>query len=364
MSKTLVLISCFAVVACGLTYWALSANEKLVPIPILGEDIKDKNTNTIAYQWQWENFTETKIERTDDSKNIGENTELDKPLPTGEVPYDVVEIYTMLQSIRLDENGLVVPDQTAKEALERGFLELGPDLSPESMTELQGLIRIGLPGEAGEEAARIMENYYQLRVTEEEFNQQRQDQLSITNGDQVPTIDGYEELVQLRRSHLGDELADKLFAVEDTQARHMFAVIATQQNVDLTDEEKQVQQEALQKELNDRLLALGQLEPEEAAAENVRRLREKGASSDDIYASRETILGSERARDLATTDREEAQWQSGFNGFWQARQNVKLAGLDATESERQIEELLEQHFRPEERERARLTSFEWQARDQ
>jgi len=363
MSKTSVLISCLAVVIGGLVYWVLSADEKLVPIPVHNEDIKDQNTNTIAYQWQWENFTETKTTGSGDRENSGKDSETDKPRPVAEVPYDVVKIYTMLQNIRLDENGLVVPDQTAKEALENGFLELGPDLSPEAMTELQDLIRIGLPGEAGEKAARIMENYYQLRLAEDDFNQQREDQLSITKVNQLPSIDGYEELVQLRRSYLGDEIADKLFAVEDAQARHMFAAIATQQNKNLTDEEKQSQQEALQDKLNDRLLALGQLEPEEAAAESVRRLRNKGASSDDIYSTREAILGSERARDLAAIDREEAQWQNSFSGFWQARENVKQASLDEAESERQIEELLAQHFSPEERERARLTTFEWQAKE-
>jgi lipase chaperone LimK len=40
------------------------------------------------------------------------------------------------------------------------------------------------------------------------------------------------------------------------------------------------------------------------------------------------------------------------------------AGLDETERERQIEQLLDQYFSSEERDRARATSADWQARNQ
>jgi lipase chaperone LimK len=355
MAKTSVLISGLAAVAVigGLAYWMFSADETRVPIPTPNEDIKNKNA--IANHWQWENFTDTKSAPEPIADR--DNAEVEKPRPTGEVPYDVVEIYNILQSIQLDEYGRVVPDQTAKEALENAFLDLGPDLSPEAMAELQDLIRIGLPGGAGEEAARVLEDYYQFRLAEEEFNRY------LPQDGQAPTIERYEELVQLRRRYLGDEVADKLFAVEDAQARHMYATFAIQQDADLTDEEKQSQQAALQKQLSDRLLALGHLGPEEAATEKVRLLREQGASSADIYSAREAILGPERARELAAADREEAQWQNRFDRFWQARQQVMQADLDEVESERQIEQLLGQYFSPEERERARLTSYEWEARE-
>jgi lipase chaperone LimK len=357
MQKKAVLISGLAAAAVigGLVYWVSPQDETAVPKPV----IQDKNTDTIAYKWQWEKLS--KPAPNADS----EASEADKPRPTGEMPYDAVAVYRVLQSIRLDENGHLVPDLTAMQALERGYSELGPDLSSQDMSELQELIRVGLPGPAGEEAAQILENYYRFRSAEAEFNQLRTAEAG-SNGqmaNQLPTVDRYEELVELRRSYLGKEVADSLFAVEDTQARHMFAAIAIQQNADLTAEEKQAQQAALQEQLNDRLLTLGQLEPQEAAAEKVRRLRETGAPSTDVYAAREAIVGEEGARELAAADQEEAQWQRRFNGFWQARRYVMQAGLDEAERERQIEQLLEQYFSPEERDRARATSADWQARD-
>jgi len=340
-----------AAVIVGMVSWALLSQSPKASAPIQKQD-----PETIAYKWQWENFTKAKPTPNSNGEEADKSS-------TNEMPYDAVSVYKVLQSIKVDENGRLVPDQTAMQALEKGYNDLGPNLSPQAMSELQELIRVGLPGPAGEEAAQILENYYRYRAAETEFNQLQSAQASGQAGNQLPTGDRYEELVELRRSYLGKEVADSLFAVEDAQARHMFAAIAIQQDARLTEEEKQAKQAALQAQLNDRLLALGQLAPQEAAAEKVQNLRETGASSADIYSTREAMLGSDSARELAAVDQEEVQWQKRFNGFWQARRYVMQSGLDEAERERQVEQLLDQYFSPEERDRARATSADWQARE-
>lgn len=366
--KSLVISSIAVITVVGGLAWTLSADKALVPIPVPDKDIQNNKPNAIANRWQWENFTDAKPAL--ESPTNSESEKADKPRQTGEVPFDVVMIYNILQSIQLDENGRVVPDLAAKQALEKAYDDLGPDVSAEALAELQELIRIGLPGRAGEEAARVLEDYYQLRLAEEEFNRQVENQMSSAaagfdpqQAQQTPPIDRYEELMQLRRRYLGDEIADQLFAMENAQAQHMFATIEIQQNADLTDEEKQSQLQALQDKLNDRLLALGEMTPEQVAAEEVRRLRESGASTDEIYSAREELLGPVKAQELAAADREEARWQERFSGFWQARQNVVQAALDEAEKQRQIEQLFTQYFSPEELERARLTSYEWETRE-
>ncbi len=344
-----ILISGLALVAVtvGLAYWASSGDEPLEPISAPPADIQDKGTKTIAETWQWKNFSNT--------KPAAESLEGGKPRPTAPLPYDAQEVYKTVQSIKVDENGHLVPDQTALQALAKGFDDLGPNLSPEAMLGLQALIRKGLPGPAGDEAAYLLQDYFRFRLAEADFIEQR--------GSQLSADEHYKQLVQLRRNYLGQEMADKLFAEQDTQARHMLAAVAIQQNGNLTADEKQAQQAALQEKMNARLLASGQVQPEEAAAEKVARLREQGASSADIYSTRSSIVGAERASELAATDREEAKWQSNFNGFWQARRYVVQAELDPAERERQIEQLLNQYFSPEERERARATSMDWQTRE-
>lgn len=375
MPKQSVLISSLAAVAVvgGFAYWMLSVDGTLgsnfmgpkSTVPIPAPNNQNENDNAIANQWQWDKFTASKPAQKPSVDD--ENAEEDEPGSSGEVPYDVVLIYNMLQDMQIDDYGQVVPDQAAKYALEKAFDDLGSDLSPEAMAELQELIRIGLPGAAGEEAARVLEDYFQFRLAEEEFNREAEEQLAADSNTQLeqqaPSVDRYEELVQLRRRFLGAEIADELFAVQDAQARHMFATVAIHQNDGLTDEEKQAELDALQEQLNDRLLGLGELTPEQAATEEVKRMRENGVSDAEIYAAREDILGPEKAQELAAADREEEQWQSRFDGYWQARQRVMEAGLEEAERERQIEQLLGQYFSSEELERARFTSLQWQSGD-
>lgn len=348
-----------AVAIGGLVYRATLRDETVAPATP-DAVMQPADAGTIANKWQWENFAKAQKPGTDAG-----DSEAATPRPSDEAPYDAMTVYKVLQSIRLDENGHVVPDQAALQALERGYSDLGPDVSPQDMSGLQELIRVGLPGPAGEEAARILEDYFRFRAAETEFNQLRMAQADQTGpvAGQLPMLRRHEELMELRRSYLGKEVADGLYAVEDAQARHMLAAIAIEQDADLTADEKQAQRNALQARLNDRLLALGQLAPEEAAAEQVQRLRESGASSADIQSTRVDILGAQGAREMAAADREEAQWQRRFNGFWQARRYVMQAGLDDVERERQIEQLLAQYFSPAERDRARATSLDWQARE-
>jgi len=360
MSKTSVLIASLAVVVVfGGAYWLMSgagnaSSNSMVPIPASSQT--DQNKNAVANQWQWQNFT-------GGNKAAADNTdETEEPAPVTEVHYAVVRLYNILQTVELDANGRVVPNQAARLALDRGFSDLGPDLSEEALAELQELIRIGLPGEAGEESAQILEQYYQLRLAEEALNQQMEARITEETNPQAG-LEHYEQLSQLRRRYLGNDIADGLYELEDIQVRHMYATIAVQQNDELTDEEKQAELAALQTALNDRLLSIDQVEPEMVASEKVESLRKQGASSTEIYNAREEILGTQRAMELAEADREEVRWESNFSGFWQARQQVLDAGLSDVESERQIEQLYDQYFTAEQQERARSTSLEWQGRE-
>jgi lipase chaperone LimK len=345
-----VLIFCLAALAVigGLAHWVWSGDDAAVSTPTPA-DIQEKSADTVKDKSQWQNLANTKPTR-----SAGENSGEGDPRPTGEVSADAVGIDRILQGVNLDANGRLVVDALLQGTLEMGFDELGPNPSQADLAKLQKSIRAKLPGLAGEEAARILEDYARFRVAEAELNEQTVKQ---------SPADSYEKLARLRRSYLGAEVAEKLYAVEETNARHMLASMAIQMNPNLTDEQKRVQQNALQEKLNDRQLALGLMKPDEAAAEKVHLLRERGASSADIYSARRAIMGAEGASEQAAADREEAKWQSRFNGYWQARRYVMQAGLDEGERQRQIEQLLDQYFTPEERERARITSSEREVRE-
>lgn len=366
MSKTSLWISSLSAAALigALTYWFTAGGDTTLNPASPEKPAEEKSPVAIADHWQWDKLIQADPTITPPAES--ENDEVDEPEAEDteeEVPFDVVVIYDILQDLKLDENGRLVPDQAAKYALDRGFDDLGPNVSPEAIAELHELIRIALPGEVGEEAIRIMTAYHEYRRAEDEFGQLAAADLEGQSDIAAASAEQYEKLVQLRRRYLGNEMADGLFAAEELQARHMFSIVALQEDGDLSDEEKQAQMESLYSSLNARLLALGELTPDEVAAQEVERLREKGASSAEIYAARQALLGSTKAQELAAADREEEQWHKHFEGFWEMRQNIMKASLDDAERERQIEQLLGQYFNPDEQERARFTSMQWQSRE-
>ena len=71
MRKKSALISCLAATAVvgGLVYWLLPRGE--MPAPKPDAAIQDQDTETIAYKWQWKNFTNTKPAPNTDAENSG-----------------------------------------------------------------------------------------------------------------------------------------------------------------------------------------------------------------------------------------------------------------------------------------------------
>lgn len=347
MSKKLTLLS-IAVLATLIgiaAYWKiLSLRSPSVPIPIPSAAITDKNT--VAHTWQWENFAEKKGVKTEKT-NSQEVEDEEKPSPVDEVPYNVVLIYDMLQQVRLDENGNVLIDSEAKLALDKAFTELGPDMGPYAISQLQELIKIGLPGQAGEQTAEILAQYYDYRLAEEDFLAQS---LAQSRDDEA---ENYEQLVKLRRSYLGHEVAEKLYAEQEIRSRHMFAAMNLLQDPNLSTEEKQQQQQQLQQRLNEQLASRNLLDTELAMRERVSQLREQGASDSEIFSARAGLVGTEQAQALAEADREQTQWQLRYGQYWQERQQITQAGLSETDQQQQINLLLSRHFNGEEIDRAR-----------
>ncbi len=327
-------------------YWKFfNPGSSSVPIPVPNAAITDKNT--VAHQWRWENFSDAKSNGAEKPTPQETTDNQNKTSSREEVPYDVVQIYDMLQQVRLDENGNVLIDTEAKLALEKAFTKLGPDMNFYAISQLQELIEIGLPGPAGEQTAEILAQFYDYRLAEEELLAQSK----ASSSDEE--AENYERLVELRRSYLGPEVADKLYAEQEIRSRHMFASMNLLSNPDLSDEEKQQKQRELKLRLNEQLVSRNLIDPEFAVAERVSLLREQGASDSDIYNARVELVGVERAQSLASADKEQDQWQQRLDRYWQERQQIAQAGLSDADQQQQIELLLARHFSGEEVNRAR-----------
>lgn len=189
--------------------------------------------NTIASAWQWEVMTDNNSDADTVEPNHSLNNATLSPLP-----FTQESIYTALQAVKLDEHGDVIIDNDALNALNSALDHSNVVLDDNALNALQNLIRKGLPGNAGEQTAQIVADFYQYLGAKKEFNSLYED----TNAE-TSTIEDYEtqytELLALRSLYLGDNVANQLYAEADANSRYMFDSMKVEANTELSDNEKQ-----------------------------------------------------------------------------------------------------------------------------
>ncbi|WP_339801904.1 lipase secretion chaperone [uncultured Marinobacter sp.] len=159
--------------------------------------------------------------------------------PDSSVPYDLETIAYSLGQLTIGDDGHVVLDHTAHQLLEEAFLYSEAPIDEAQMNELRAMIEAGLGEEAGERASDIAERFYRYSSAYKEI----EDILGMRN-DPVSISNDYEQLARLRRTHLGNELAEQLYGEEETLTRYTLEVMKIQNDPDLSPEERKRRQQS------------------------------------------------------------------------------------------------------------------------
>jgi lipase chaperone LimK len=194
----------------------------------------ENNEKTVATEWQWEEPT---------------NTPIKKPAAA----FTEESVYSALKSVRLDKQNNVIIDHEALIALNAALDDSRLQLDEQALSELQMIIKQGLPGTAGDDVADIVANYYNYLKASKEFNAIYEPDLSISDSSNSETIEtnieeykeNYRELMSLRELYLGSDTANKLFSTSDANANYMFDMLKIEQNTDLSDEEKEIKRKQI-----------------------------------------------------------------------------------------------------------------------
>jgi len=241
---------------------------------------------TVAAIWQWHTPADAAAER-DPLNNMDT------------IPFSADALYEALQNVRIDKNGDVVLDNEALEALNRTLQYGEVELNRQNLADLQELIKVGVPGKAGEQTAEIVVDYYRYLEAEDEFNALYEQQGSTADLSNDAYAQQYEELKALRTLYLGQEVAAELFATADASAHYMF--------------------EAQQLEADSTLSA-------------------------DDKAERQKTLNDRLTDATVPVD----NWRQRYNVFLTDKQRIMNAGLADQEKKAQVERLMKQHFNPDE----------------
>jgi lipase chaperone LimK len=157
-----------------------------------------------------------------------------------EIPFKLEQVADALSRVELDENGDILLNETAQMVLEQAFMDSRKTLNEQQLAELKTMIEAGLGGQAGEQAVQITEKFYRYSNAFREIS----DTLAV-RGDPQSLRNDYEQITRLRRTHLGPELADQLYAREEQMTRYTLEVMEIQADQDLTPEQRTKKQQEL-----------------------------------------------------------------------------------------------------------------------
>jgi hypothetical protein len=134
-----------------------------------------------------------------------------------QLPYTAESIYAALQQVNLDTQGNLVVDHAALLALRRTMGHRGLILDTLELAELQSLIEVGLPGEAGQQVAYIAGKYYNYLQAKNEYLELHRDA-----GTAKDFNTAQEQLQRLRHIHLGETLTRQLFSRSDAENTYFY----------------------------------------------------------------------------------------------------------------------------------------------
>jgi hypothetical protein len=255
---------------------------------------------TIATQWQW-----SKV-----------NQQAEQPVANevnNKLPFTAKFVYEALKAVKLDEDGNVIHDHDALLSLDEALLRIQNKLDAESLEILQGIIKDGLPGKAGEQTAKIVGDYYYFLEAKDEFSETSEALIDSSIRETSQAIENdellYAELQALRDAHLGTDVSNGLFRVSDASAQYMFDSMKLDFNQDLTEEEKEQKR--------------GEIEERH-------------------------IQGSVNV----------SNWPARYGAFQDAKQKILSALLEPEEKQRQVIELLQSYFSSEELKRIQYLNLD------
>ncbi|MAL99074.1 MAG: hypothetical protein CL583_11590 [Alteromonadaceae bacterium] len=216
----------------------LSSQEKPVAERTEIEEPTFSNTGIEAlvdwFRLQGQGTATPQVESTDGGSAVLE------PAPAQSHEFDLDRVSAVLADLELDDAGNLIVNDSMLPGLNQVFLGTREPLSPAQVEELQLLVRTGLGGSAGEQAADVVERFARYSNAYREVGSSLQAEV------EPDVLAGYlEQLEIMRRAHLGDELAGALFDREEEMTRYTIESMRLDRDRTLSEQERQARRQVL-----------------------------------------------------------------------------------------------------------------------
>lgn len=269
--------------------------------------------------------------------------------PPAALPADVPDLPNSLQGtesdggVTLDVSGRLVPDL----ALRRLFDHFLSSIGERSIDQIRALLAARLDQittpEGKRQAQEVFERY--LRYLEAVDG-------SAARLEQLPLRERLAMLRDLRRQHLGSEMAGAFFGDEEAYQQYTLDTRDLADDTTLSADERAARQReltsALPEAVRQPLLEQQRVESDLADAQAIETL---ASDADERHRLRVQRYGEEAAARMELLDRERAAWDARIAAYQAER--ARLSSLDAARRQAALDEYLARNFNEAEQRRIR-----------
>jgi lipase chaperone LimK len=254
----------------------------------------------------------------------------------------------------VDSNGELILDARTLPKLDILLGSLPPNPGRTDMQRVEEAALAGLPATAQAKALRALHGYIAYRKAEEELGAAQAEPGSDPMKSAIKPEQALEQVIALRRQHLGKEVADALFAVQEAQAKFDLEIARIEADPTLTGHDKAKRIAALRKAVPPEIAHHGAESPEgESVEEKVALLRQGGGAEADVQRLRKQYLGEEGAREIGEMESQKNEWERRYQAFAQQKNALLATASSERQKQQGVEALLRQHYTEEEIETAR-----------
>ncbi len=255
------------------------------------------------------------------------------------------EVENALMMAKLDNVGALILDEQALASLNLVVSRLPENLTPQDIQKLQDLIMKAQPGQAGEQVAEVLGNYYHLKQAEKAWLES-----GVSANSLQAAIDQLEKVTAMREDYLGQVVADKLFLRQQEKSRFYLQRMAIQQDRDLSAQQKEskIANLSLNDSSDDMSFNTVVNQDVHQLNDDIASMRLTGAAQSDIHAKRVEVLGEQAASQVQAMENHKKAWENRYQSYQQAKQPILDSAITSADKQQQIEALLAEHYSSDE----------------
>ena len=241
------------------------------------------------------------------------------------------------------EDGQLVPTPQLRELFEYYLSALGEESLQTIVARIRAALSV-LPEGPRQQALEILGHYLDYRLALTQLGSGSQG--AVGPGSDPSAIAAQLGKVRdLRRSTLGESVAEAFFARDEALDQYTLARLRIAKDDSLTPEQKKEQLAAAASQLPESMQqSRAATQRFESYQQSLQKLRGSGASAARIDQLRQQTFGAEAAQRLAALDQQRADWRRRWKEYRAAVAQVDAAGLSADEKAQQQSQLRQQYF--------------------